>query len=198
MTSFIKLIVGIGNPGPEYENTRHNAGVWFVERLLAGHLSSLKPEKRFKGLVTKTNIVDTDCFILIPTTFMNNSGEAVSELTHFYKISPEEILIVHDDLDLPCGTVRLKQGGGHGGHNGLQNIIQHLKTPNFLRLRIGIDHPGHKDQVVDYVLKKPQREEKEKIDDAITRTLNMMPEIMAGHLQAAIQKLHSSNNQEKL
>lgn len=194
MTNPIRLIVGLGNPGAEYENTRHNAGAWFLEQLLQGTSTLLKPEKKFKGLFANTKLFDRECFILAPTTFMNLSGESIIAVANFYKILPEEILIVHDDLDLSPGIVRLKKDGGHGGHNGLQNIIQHLKTTDFYRIRIGIGHPGNKDQVSDYVLHKPKKNELEKIESAITRAANVMPDVMSGKLHQAMQTLHTEEN----
>lgn len=189
----IKLIVGLGNPGAEYENTRHNVGVWFLNRLLAGTRFELKPEKKFKGDVVKATLYDHEIFLLAPTTFMNLSGESVLALARFYKIAPQEILVVHDELDLPCGTVRLKQGGGHGGHNGLQSIIQHIGTQDFLRLRLGIDHPGHKDLVSDYVLSKPKPNQSELMEDAIADSLRVVPQLLSGNLADAMQELHSES-----
>ncbi len=194
MTNQIRLIVGLGNPGSEYENTRHNAGAWFLEQLLQGASVTLKPEKKFKGLFAKTKLFDRECFILAPTTFMNLSGESVIAVANFYKIQPQGILIAHDDLDLAPGIARLKKDGGHGGHNGLQDIIQHLKTKDFYRMRIGIGHPGNKDLVSDYVLKKPKKDELEKIEDAITRAANVMPDVMSGNLHVAMQTLHTEEN----
>ncbi len=191
----IRLIVGLGNPGGEYENTRHNAGAWLIEQLLKNTSIALKPEKKFKGLFAKAKLFDQECFILAPTTYMNLSGESVIAVANFYKILPEEILIAHDDLDLLPGIVRLKKDGGHGGHNGLQNIIQHLKTKDFYRIRIGIGHPGNKDQVSDYVLKKPKKDELEKIEDAITRAENIMPDVMSGNLHTAMQTLHTEESE---
>lgn len=189
----VKLIVSLGNPGAEYELTRHNVGVWFLDRLLAGTRFELKAEKKFKGRLVKATLFDHEVFLLVPTTYMNLSGESVAALARFYKISPEEILVVHDELDLPCGFARLKQGGGHGGHNGLQNIIQHLGTPNFLRLRIGIDHPGRKDLVSDYVLSKPKSDQRNKMEDAIAEALQVVPKLLDGDIADAMQLLHSES-----
>ncbi len=187
----IQLIVGLGNPGTEYEKTRHNAGIWFVDQLLAGTRYQLKLEKKFKGFFSQAHLFEQECMILVPTTYMNNSGEAVSAIMNFYKIPIDALLIIHDELDLPPGTVRLKQGGGHGGHNGLQSIIHHLNSNDFLRLRIGIGHPGDKDQVSDFVLTKPTRDEKEKIDDSIVKAYQVMPDIISGNMHAAMQVLHT-------
>ncbi|MGD9152748.1 MAG: aminoacyl-tRNA hydrolase [Gammaproteobacteria bacterium] len=192
MSTPIRLIVGLGNPGPEYELTRHNAGAWFVEKIAAETTSTLNFNKKFHGLTCKTKINQHDCHLLIPTTFMNDSGQAVLALANFYKILPQEILVAHDDLDLPIGTVKLKQGGGHGGHNGLRDIISRLGSNDFARLRIGIGHPGSKERVTGHVLSKAKKAEKEKIDLAIDDTIAVLPKIISGNLAAAMQELHSS------
>ncbi len=188
----IKLIVGLGNPGANYEKTRHNAGAWLVENLAHQNHIALKPDTKFKGMVGCLNHAGHDCRLLLPSTFMNLSGHSVRALASFYKITPSEILVAHDELDLPTGTARVKRGGGHGGHNGLRDIIAQLNTPDFYRLRIGIGHPGQKDLVVDYVLQKPNKSEKEQIDDAITSALIIIPDIIDGHFERAMQKLHTA------
>ncbi len=187
----IKLIVGLGNPGPNYEKTRHNAGVWFLEYLAGAHHSTFKAEKSFHGLMTPMHVNQKKCLLLYPTTFMNNSGRSVQAVFNFYQYQPDEILVAHDELDLPAGTSRLKLGGGHGGHNGLRDIIQCLGTPEFFRLRIGIGHPGHKDQVLNYVLGTPSRNDKDAIDESIAKAAIAMDEVVNGSIQNAMTKLHT-------
>lgn len=191
MSTLIRLIAGLGNPGPEYELTRHNAGAWFVEQIAATTASTLSFNKKFHGLTCKTEINQHECHLLIPTTFMNLSGQSVLALANFYKILPQEILVAHDDLDLPIGTIKLKLGGGHGGHNGLRDIISRLGTNDFVRLRIGIGHPGSKEYVTDHVLSKAKKLEKEKIDLAIDNAIAVLPKIVSGDLASAMQELHS-------
>ena len=181
-----RLIVGLGNPGGEYEETRHNLGFWFVDRL-AGELGvPLAAQSKFRGIVGRRG----DLWLLKPTTFMNRSGLSVLSLANFYKILPDEILVVHDELDLPPGGIRIKQGGGNGGHNGLKDIQSHLGTPDFWRLRLGIGHPGDRNEVIGYVLKPPRREERELIDEALDRSLASWPKLGAGDYAAAQQNLH--------
>ena len=166
--SQIKLIVGLANPGAKYEGTRHNAGEWFVNELTRMYNTSLKEEAKYFGKVAKINTAQGEVRLLVPTTFMNLSGKAVGALANFYRIKPEEILVAHDELDLPPGVAKIKQGGGHGGHNGLKDIIASLgNNNNFYRIRIGIGHPGHKDLVASYVLGKPAPQDQEKIDAAV-------------------------------
>ena len=181
-----RLIVGLGNPGNEYEDNRHNLGFWFVDRLASDLKASLTAQGKFFGRVAR----DGDRWLLQPTTFMNHSGQAVAALARFYKIEAQEILVVHDELDLPPGTIRLKQGGGNGGHNGLKDIQAHLATPDFWRLRLGIGHPGERTEVINYVLKAPRREEQELIDRAIDRCLLAWPKLAAGDYEAAQRLLH--------
>lgn len=191
MHSPIKLIVGLGNPGSQYASTRHNAGVWFVERLLFPLPVELQPEHKFLGRYAKVTLEGQECYLLIPTTFMNHCGQSVKALAQFFKLPTTSLLIVHDDLDLPCGTLRLKQGGGHGGHNGLRDIIAHLGSNDFYRLRIGIDHPGTRSAVVDYVLNKPSVADKQLIMNGIDNVIPLMADIMNGHFSRAMQTLHS-------
>ncbi len=187
----IKLLVGLGNPGNEYASTRHNAGAWFIE-LLAEQLNvTLKPETKFHSSIARVKLHGQDCWLLIPTTYMNHSGQAVAAFCQFHKISPENILVAHDELDFQPGTVRLKQDGGHGGHNGLRDIIAHLHTAQFNRLRIGIGHPGHRDQVHDYVLTRPSADDRKKILDALTSTAHIVEDLVTGNVQHAIHKLHT-------
>ena len=187
----IKLIVGLGNPGPKYSETRHNAGFWFVDDLANQYRSRFLPEKKFHGEVARINLEGKDIWLLKPETFMNRSGLSVVSLALFYKIAPENILVVHDEIDLKAGTARLKSGGGHGGHNGLRDIISHLGTRDFQRLRIGVDHPGSKDMVVDYVLKRPDSKDRQAIDDSIHEALRIMPKIAAGEWEKAMHQLHT-------
>lgn len=189
----IQLIVGLANPGAEYARTRHNAGAWFIETLCQEFKASLQHEAKFHGIAGKFTLSGKSCRVLIPSTYMNRSGLAVVSMALFYKILPEHILIVHDELDLPPGEARLKQGGGHGGHNGLRDIIAHLNSPDFYRLRLGIGHPGpgQKDKVADYVLHAPGKEEELAIHHAIADAMTVLPEIFDGKIQQAMSKLHS-------
>lgn len=187
----IHLIVGLANPGAEYAETRHNAGAWLVELLAKNHQQDLRIDKKFFGLTGTVSLAEHDCHLLIPTTFMNHSGQAVKALSHFYRFAPENILVVHDDLDLSVGTIRLKQGGGDGGHNGLRDITAQLNTNNYWRLRIGIGHPGVRDRVHDYVLSKPSRADHKMMIDAIENALEVLPLLVLGESQKAIQKLHT-------
>jgi PTH1 family peptidyl-tRNA hydrolase len=184
-----RLIVGLGNPGPEYEATRHNVGFWFVDRLADTLKVSLAPQAKFYGKAARAG----DLWLLQPTTFMNRSGQAVAALANFYKISPAEILVIHDELDLPPGGIRLKQGGGNGGHNGLKDIQAKLGTPDFWRLRLGIGHPrtlGLSQQVADFVLHQPRKEELPDIEQALHRCHLAWPRIAAGDYAGAQQQLH--------
>ncbi len=189
----IKLVVGLGNPGGEYTNTRHNAGQDFVEALSREYLGNLNPEAKFFGLADRISVQHRDLRLLVPTTFMNLSGKAVAALAQFFKIEPEEILVAHDELDLAPGVARLKIGGGHGGHNGLRDIIQALgNNKNFARLRLGIGHPGNAKQVSSYVLKKAPPEEQQKIEDAIQAALKHIPTLVNGDWEKAMRELHTN------
>ncbi|MFZ2524095.1 MAG: aminoacyl-tRNA hydrolase [Candidatus Ferrigenium altingense] len=190
--SAIRLIVGLGNPGREYETTRHNAGYWWVDELARLQNLSFKSEAKYHGLTARGQLHGHEMLLLKPQTFMNVSGRAVGALAQFYKIAPAEILVVHDELDLPPGVARLKMGGGHGGHNGLKDIIAHLGSKDFWRLRLGIGHPGDRADVAGYVLNDPRREEHELIDEAIQRALHVAPLIVEGKTEAAMLKLHSA------
>lgn len=188
----ISLIVGLGNPGAEYERTRHNAGADFVEQLAAQHGTSLKPEKKYFGLYTKVHLDGQLVHLLIPTTFMNRSGKAVISLANFFKIPPASILVAHDELDLPPGVARLKKGGGHGGHNGLRDIIAHLgNDKNFYRLRLGIGHPGHAKLVTNFVLQRAPVSEQAKLQQAIDESLRQLPLAIKGDWPRAMNHLHS-------
>jgi PTH1 family peptidyl-tRNA hydrolase len=182
--------VGLGNPGEAYADTRHNVGAWFTQRLAEQDNAPLQTEPKFHG---RTCLIQSDTHkirLLIPTTFMNNSGRAVRAMAQFYQIPLESILVAHDELDFPAGIVRLKKDGGHGGHNGLRDIVQHL-GPNFYRLRIGIGHPGHSSQVSDYVLSRPSKEDYALITYAIEQAIRILPELVLGDAQKAMQQLHT-------
>ena len=190
--SEIKLIVGLGNPGDKYAETRHNAGEWLIERLARRFNVSLNAENKFFGYVGKTLINGKEVRFLVPTTFMNLSGKAVGALANFYRIKPEEILVLHDELDLPPGTVKLKQGGGHGGHNGLKDIVAQLgNSNNFYRLRIGIGHPGSKDKVSAHVLGKATNSEQTLMDDAIHHALGRAKLLVNGEIQQAMNQINA-------
>lgn len=189
--SEIKLIVGLGNPGREYEATRHNAGFWWVDEFARIHRSIYKADSKFHGLVARSQVHGREVILLKPQTFMNASGRAVVALRHFYKIAADEMLVVHDELDLPPGSAKLKFGGGHGGHNGLKDIVAHLGTHDFWRLRIGIGHPGERSEVVNYVLHEPRHEEGELIGQAMQRAQTVTHLVVEGKFEAAMLKLHS-------
>ncbi len=190
----MRLIVGLGNPSKEYATTRHNAGAWWVSRLAAKLHVTLKAEARFQGLCACIGQGDDELWLLNPQTYMNASGRAVAALSRFYKIQPDQMLVIHDELDLPPGTSRLKLSGGLGGHNGLKDVAAHLATRDFWRLRIGIGHPGDKNVVADYVLQPPRKEEVPLIDQAIQRSLEVWPLIAQGNCQAAMLKLHTNQD----
>ncbi len=190
--STIKLIVGLANPGSQYQDTRHNAGAWFVEELARSYQISLNTESKFFGLTGRGLINGRDTRLLIPTTFMNLSGKAVSAMAQFFKLEPEEILVAHDELDINPGEIRLKKGGGHGGHNGLRDIIAQLgNQKNFYRLRVGIGHPGDKNKVTGFVLGKPSASERKHIDDAVYEAVRNIDDILSGNHDKAMQYLHS-------
>ncbi|MCW8932505.1 MAG: aminoacyl-tRNA hydrolase [Gammaproteobacteria bacterium] len=186
----IQLIVGLGNPGNEYEKTRHNAGFWFIDQLVSQNNLTLKNESKFLGEIAKFNSPSGNIWLLKPLTFMNRSGQSIARLAQFYKIKHEQILIVHDELDLPPGSVKLKQGGGHGGHNGLRDSIAQLGK-NFYRLRLGIGHPGSKEQVVGFVLGKTPKSEKILVESAIDKAVDSIELILQGDMQKAMNQLHA-------
>ena len=199
MSSPLGLIVGIGNPGQQYAETRHNAGVWFVEKLAAYYQGDFREEKKFYGSVSSINIHGRELKILIPHAYMNESGKAVGALVNFYKIPLTRILIVHDELDLAAGVVRLKQGGGLAGHNGLKHISKCLSgSREFNRLRIGVGRPDYGSDITDYVLGKPSPSEKAKIDESIDIALKMLSLMMNGDWQQAMTCLNTAPKQEKL
>ncbi|MFK0086910.1 aminoacyl-tRNA hydrolase [Pseudomonas sp. BJa5] len=188
----IQLIVGLGNPGPEYEQTRHNAGALFVERIASAQRVNLTADRKYFGLTAKFSHQGNDVRLLIPTTYMNRSGQAVAALANFFRIEPDAILVAHDELDLPPGVAKLKKGGGHGGHNGLRDIIAQLGNKNdFHRLRLGIGHPGDSSRVSGFVLGKAPRAEQEKLDASIDFALGVLPDILAGDWTRAMRELHS-------
>jgi peptidyl-tRNA hydrolase, PTH1 family len=188
--SNIKLIVGLGNPGDKYAATRHNAGFWWVDFIAQQTNSTLSLDAKMFGITGKLN-PHSDKWLLKPTTFMNASGKAVAAIANYYKISPDEILVIHDELDLTTGQIKLKYGGGHGGHNGLRDIHAALGTPNYWRLRIGIGHPGEKSEVVNYVLKAPTKDEQTAIDDSIYESSKVLDLLIKGEFESAMLKLHT-------
>ena len=185
----IRLVVGLGNPGKDYARTRHNAGFWLVERFASSSGIALRKDPKFQALVGRHE--SSGAWLLLPQSFMNASGRPVQMLAGFFKLKPDEILVVHDELDFPPGTAKIKQGGGIAGHNGLKDISQRLATHDYWRLRIGIGHPGNKDVVADYVLQKPSAEDRAAIDATLDRALAVLPQILSGDLQGAMQKLHT-------
>lgn len=189
--SGIQLFVGLANPGKEYENTRHNAGAWFIDELAKQLDVNLRSERKFHGLYTATKSDHHACELLIPTTFMNLSGKSVHACMQYHKITPDMLLVAHDDIDLPVGVMKLKYDGGDGGHNGLKDIISHLHTKQFYRLRIGVGRPVRKD-VVDYVLEPPSKADRQLINDGIERALSIVPLLLEGKMQIAMQNLHTA------
>lgn len=191
MTAGIQLIVGLGNPGVEYADTRHNAGVWFVEQLCEHAKVRLAAETKFKGHIGTFTLSGQLIRVLVPATYMNHSGQSIVAVAHFYKIPAETILVVHDDLDLPPGCARLKRDGGDGGHNGLKDTAQHLGTKAFYRLRLGIGHPGNREDVLDYVLHRPSLSDKKRILSAIEHAQAILPTLIEGKLSQAMTTLHT-------
>lgn len=190
----IRLIVGLGNPGTEYEGTRHNAGFWWVDAAARQLRVTLQPDRAYHGLVARLNRPAEQggpLWLLEPMTYMNLSGKSVAPLARFFKISPAEILVVHDELDLSPGQMKLKQGGGNGGHNGLKDIQAQLGAADFWRLRLGIGHPGVKAEVVNYVLRKPPADERDAIERNIDESLKVLDLLMAGEMDRAVMKLHA-------
>jgi peptidyl-tRNA hydrolase, PTH1 family len=187
----IRLIVGLGNPGAEYAATRHNVGFWFVDALASDHGETFRPDPKFHGELCRLRLRGRDLRLLKPATYMNRSGRSVAAVGRYFEIPPEEILIAHDDLDLALGTVRLKQGGGHAGHNGLRDTVNLLGSREFWRLRIGIDHPGDRNLVTGYVLGRPSRDEAVRILDGLRDAEGVVDELLDGRFQAAMNRLHS-------
>ena len=191
MSGGIALIIGLGNPGKEYEATRHNAGFWFVDAVARQQQVSFKSEKKFHCQLTRFKYAGHDVWLLKPETFMNLSGKSVQAVCQFYKIPLDKILVAHDELDLEPGVARLKKGGGHGGHNGLRDIMQRMGK-DFYRLRLGIGHPGHKERVTGHVLNKVSSDDERAIEQAIDETLRVLPEIISGDISKAMNTLHSN------
>lgn len=192
MSSPIQLIVGLANPGKQYADTRHNAGAWFIEELARDNHAALRAESKYHGLHSLVKIHNQTCHLLIPTTFMNLSGQAVRACMSYHKIDPSAILVAHDEIDLPAGTIKLKFDGGDGGHNGLKDIIRHLGTKQFHRLRIGVGRPKNSSDVADYVLDAPSKSDRQSIDTAIAKAHTILPYLMEGEIQRAMQELHSA------
>lgn len=188
----IKLLVGLGNPGPDYEATRHNAGFWWIDALAAQLGTQLVMERGYFGRMARTSLDGQTLWLLQPQTFMNKSGQSVAALARFYKIEAAEILVIHDELDLPPGECKLKQGGSHAGHNGLRDIHGQLGTADYWRLRLGIGHPGHKAEVVNWVLKKPSADDRAAIDTAIERSLKAVADLVHGRMDKATAHIHTS------
>lgn len=187
----IKLIVGLRNPGSAYAQTRHNVGAWFVEALAHLEKSSFKSDKKLRGDIATIQLGELSCLLFMPLSFMNINGECVRAMCQFYRILPHELLVVHDDLDLSVGCVRLKTGGGHGGHNGLRDLIAQIGSQEFHRLRMGIGHPGHRELVSDYVLSKPSVADRQRVVEAIDRALSVMPLIVSGQIARAMNQLNT-------
>ncbi len=192
----IKIIVGLGNPGSKHESDRHNMGFWLVDRLAEKTGASFRSEKRFSGDVARVQIDQHDFRLLKPTTYMNLSGQSVQAAMAYHRIKPEQMLVVHDEIDLPVGTLRLKQGGGHGGHNGLRDVIRHIGA-DFLRMRIGVGHPGESHEVTGHVLKRPQADEQKALDEALQDAISALPVLLDDGLEKAQQQLHSRGTTPK-
>lgn len=188
----IKLFVGLGNPGPEYEGTRHNAGFWWIDALARELKAPLAMDKGYHGLLARTTINGQSVWLLEPQTFMNLSGKSVALLARFFKIDPQEILVVHDEMDIVPGEAKLKLGGSHAGHNGLRDIHAQLGTDNYWRLRLGVGHPGVKSEVVSWVLKKPSLDHRIAIEQSIDRSIKALPHLLAGEMDKATMLIHTS------
>ena len=186
----IRIIVGLRNPGPGYEKTRHNAGAWFVQSLAAEHQLSFKTDKKFSADWTVMDDLPSSCILFLPLDFMNLNGKSLRTICQYYNISAQEILVAHDELYLPPGCIRLKTGGGHGGHNGLRDVISQLQTADFHRLRVGIGQPQPQDVLSDYVLSQPRPEDKDKINQAIMRALPLLPDLIGGRIALAMNQLN--------
>ena len=187
-----KLLVGLGNPGPEYEDTRHNAGFWWLEAVARELKAALNPERSYFGVAGRANFEGRPIWLLEPMTYMNRSGQSVAALARFFKIAPEEILVAHDELDLDPGELKLKQGGGHAGHNGLRDIHAQLGSSDYWRLRIGVGHPGVKSEVANWVLKKPAPDQRDALEQSIARAVRALPDLLAGRINQATAAIHTS------
>jgi PTH1 family peptidyl-tRNA hydrolase len=190
--TMIRLFVGLGNPGPDYENTRHNAGFWWIDAVARTLNAQLVVDKSYHGLVARTSVNGQTIWLLEPQTFMNLSGKSVAALAHFFKISPQEILVAHDELDVVPGEAKLKLGGSHAGHNGLRDIHAQLGTDQYWRLRLGIGHPGNKAEVVHWVLKKPSLDHRIAVDQTIDRAIKALPQLLSGDMEQATRLIHTS------
>ena len=190
MSASYQLLVGLGNPGARYEATRHNAGIWLLERVARRYAAGFRSSPRCFGSLADADIEGTRVRLFRPDTFMNHSGRAVAAVAGFYKVPMERILIAHDEIDLPAGTVRLKRGGGHGGHNGLRDVVPQLAGSGFSRIRIGVGHPGHRDRVIGHVLDRPPPAERSEIVNAIDRVVDDIARIAGGDLEGAMNTLH--------
>jgi PTH1 family peptidyl-tRNA hydrolase len=190
----LRIVAGLGNPGPEHQLTRHNAGFWFVDLLARRFGGEFRDYRKYSGEIARVTIGAQDLILLKPTTYMNRSGLAVRQLSDFFKVAPEEILVAHDELDIPVGSVRLKHGGGHGGHNGLRDTIVHMGD-NFWRLRLGVGHPGNKAEVIDYVLTRAPRAEEDMIMGAVTTAADAMPLLLEQGAERVMSKLHGRTGQ---
>lgn len=188
----IRMLVGLGNPGHEYEATRHNAGFWWLEAAARKLKVNLQPERGYHGLMARVNVQGSPVWLLEPQTYMNGSGKSVAALARFFKIAPGEILVAHDELDLPPGDLKLKQGGGHAGHNGLRDIHAQLGAADYWRLRIGIGHPGVRSEVVNYVLGKPMAEHRDAIEASVVRSMDALELLLAGEMTQATTRLHTT------
>jgi len=188
----IKLFVGLGNPGPEYEATRHNAGFWWIDALSRELKAPLSLDKNYHGQVARTTVNGQTVWLLKPLTFMNLSGKSVAALARFFKIAPNEVLVAHDELDIVPGQIKLKLGGSHAGHNGLRDIHAQLGSADYWRLRIGVGHPGVKAEVINWVLKKPSQEHRAAIEDCIDRSLKALPELLKGEMDKATMRIHTA------
>ena len=186
----LRVIVGLGNPGPEHQVTRHNVGFWFVDTLARRHGGEFRDYRKYSGETARINVGSHELILLKPTTYMNRSGLSIRQISDFFKIAPDDILVAHDELDLPVGSIRLKHGGGHGGHNGLRDAIAHIGE-SFWRLRLGVGHPGNKAEVIDYVLTHAPRAEEDLISDAVNTAADAMPLVLEQGAERAMTKLHS-------
>ena len=191
MAKPLRIIAGLGNPEDRYERTLHNAGFWFVDALARKYGGDFRYDKKFDAEYCRINLHGDDVWLIKPQSYMNMSGGPVRAMLDYYRLKVGDLLVAHDEIDLKAGTARLKCGGGHGGHNGLRDIISHLGTKDFQRLRIGVDHPGSKDLVVDYVLKRPDQKDRQAIEESINDALRVMPRIAAGEWEKAVHQLHS-------
>ena len=188
------LVIGLGNPGSKYAETRHNAGFWFLDRVADKAGLSFRRSLRLHAGIAKGMVMGHDCILVRPRTFMNESGRAVRAVLSYYRVPVSQVLVTYDELDLPAGVARLKQGGGHGGHNGMRDIFRHTADQGFIRLRIGIGHPGHKNAVTSYVLGRPGSEDEGLIRGAIDDALDVLPQVLEGNLPAAMKQLHTDKN----